>query len=128
MGTANSARFAAKSDGCGSHIGGIRSCFTGGGIIGIVAVSRSIKTTPRLALTSLALVACGHAPSTDSATSQPILVQDGATYTFEPADVPRDASTSLLTAQDAYNSLTGRQVPIPGSVTVAYGYLTEDDT
>jgi hypothetical protein len=73
------------------------------------------------ALSGCGLNAAHSARSVESA--QPILIQDGADYEFEPS---RPASDAFLTAQQAYEALGGGA--IPATITAIFGYLTEDDT
>jgi len=79
------------------------------------------------------LAACGSAsqPTDASEVSEPIVVQDGASYIFEPSDHAED-SAEILTAQEAYDALQRQDKqepsPIPAAMNAAYGYLTEDDT
>jgi hypothetical protein len=79
-----------------------------------------------VALTA-ALSGCGLNPAHGGRSvepAQPILIQDGANYEFEPSLPASD--DDVVTAEQAWMTLGGDS--IPATVTATYGYLTEDDT
>jgi len=86
------------------------------------------------AAASSVLTACGSAgqPTDAPDVSEPIVVQDGTSYIFEPAAIPAEDSVDILTAQEAYDALqhqdNQKPGPIPANTNAAFGYLTEDDT